>query len=63
MLGTRASSVKEYFRSQYKSNFVASSQSAGETWNKCSSADHPSTDPFKEPNLPMKKKRKSRWDD
>ncbi|CAK8677789.1 unnamed protein product [Clavelina lepadiformis] len=50
VLGGRASSMKDYFKNQYKSNFVQSSEpGAGATWN--------SGETFKVP-----KKKKSRWD-
>nr|CAB3237061.1 ATP-dependent RNA helicase DDX42-like [Phallusia mammillata] len=53
VLGGRASSIKEYFKNQYKSNFVQSTDSKNaETWN--------SGDAFKHPD--SKKKKKSRWD-
>lgn len=65
VLGGRASSVKDYFRAQYKSNFVGSRTAASEeTWN-CGTS-HPDGG-FKHPQsaslIPQqKKKRKSRWD-
>ncbi|XP_078483884.1 ATP-dependent RNA helicase DDX42-like [Ciona intestinalis] len=53
VMGGRASSMKDYFKNQYKSNFVQSSEpAAASTWN--------SGDGFKHPN--SKRKKKSRWD-
>ena len=58
VLGGRASSVKDYFRNQYNSNFVKSSESMNnDTWNTGQGG-------FKLPTSEIKgkKKKKSRWD-
>lgn len=60
VMGGRASSVKDYFRNQYTSNFVKSTDSRNDgTWNTGSGQGG-----FKLPTseIPAKKKKKSRWD-